>query len=81
MITFRSECISSPGTIRLPTVASRSFEIQPDFIAVDGWWKRMLRNGIRSAIAKPSSSAATRFATIVIAMRQECGRRYGRSRL
>ena len=26
----------------------------------------MLRNGISSAIAKPSSSAATRFATIVI---------------
>jgi len=54
---------------------------RPLGIAVAGWWKRMLRNGISIAMARPSSIAATRFATIVMAMRQKCGRRYGSSRL
>jgi hypothetical protein len=39
----------------------------------------MLRNGMRSAIAKPSRRAAARLPIIVIVMRQVCGRRKGRS--
>ena len=81
MMTFRSERISSPGMIWPPMKVWSRLPTKPFGIAVAGWWNRMFRNGMSSAIAKPSSSAAKRFATTVIAMRQVCGRRYGRSRL
>ena len=81
-MTLRSDPIGSPGTRNGPTSTSWMLLSHPMSAPIaSGWSNSVLRNGISSVNAMPSSAAAVTLQTMFPASRQLCGRRKRSRRL